>query len=378
LTEADALHLRVSDRSTNCPAAMRVGLCNRSTEAHSRKTSQPKNFTAEGSSRSNTSSKAAYAQGQARVSAQLINAETGAHLWAENFEGTADNVFALQDAITRSLAGAIAPKLLLAELERAKRDPDENPRVYLGRGWASLFKWTRVGNAEAVRLLRKAMALDPEFVLAPAAAALCYNFAKSFGCLEGLPGGSAEGARLARQALVLGKDDVIALCAGGFGIAYLDEDLDGAFDAIDRAVAINSATASPWAMRAFLHVFRGEQHSALRDFQQAAELSPRDPRLFAWQTAAAYAHFFEGRYERASALANKTIREQPGYLPALRLAAASAALDDRLDQARKLMERLREIDPLKRCADLATQFPLMRKQDFEKLAQGLERAGLPA
>jgi tetratricopeptide (TPR) repeat protein len=140
---------------------------------------------------------------------------------------------------------------------------------------------------------------------------------------------------------VLGKDDVIALCAGGFGIAYLDGDLDGAFDAIDRAVAINSATASPWAMRAFLHVFRGEQHSALRDFQQAAELSPRDPRLFAWQTAAAYAHFFEGRYERASALANKTIREQPGYLPALRLAAASAALDDRLDQARKLMELCR-------------------------------------
>lgn len=319
-----------------------------------------------------------HAQGQARVSAQLINAETGAHLWAENFEGAADNVFALQDAITRSLAGAIAPKLLLAELERAKRDPDENPRVYLGRGWASLFKWTREGNAEAVRLLRKAMALDPEFALAPAAAALCYNFAKSFGWLEGLPGGSAEGARLARQALVLGKDDVIALCAGGFGIAYLDGDLDGAFDAIDRAVAINSATANPWAMRAFLHVFRGEQHSALRDFQQAAELSPRDPLLFAWQTAAAYAHFFEGRYEQASALANKTIREQPGYLPALRLAAASAALDDRLDQARKLMERLREIDPLKRCADLATQFPLMRKQDFERLAHGLERAGLPA
>jgi tetratricopeptide (TPR) repeat protein len=294
------------------------------------------------------------------------------------FEGAVDNVLASQDAITRKLAGAIASKLLQAELERTKRDPDENPFVYVGRGMANLVKWTRDGNAEALRLLRRAMDLDPEFALASALASQCYTFAKSFGWLEGLPGGRDEGARLARQALMLGKDDAIALTAGGFAIAYLEGDLDGAFDALDRAVAINSAIAAPWAMRAYLHVFRGEQDSALKDFQQATELSPRDPLLFAWQTAAAYAHFFEGRYEQASALANKTIREQPGFLTALRVAAASAALDDHVDQAHKLMGRLREIDPLKRCVDLGTQIPLMRKRDFDRLAQGLERAGLPA
>src|SRR5262245_16450798 len=118
-----------------------------------------------------------------RIAGQLIEAASAAHLWADRFEGTIEDVFELQDKVTASVVGAIAPKLLQAEIDRARRKPTESLDAYdsLLRGLASFRKWTREGNDEALRLFYKAIELDPDYSLAYAGAASCIAERKGFG-----------------------------------------------------------------------------------------------------------------------------------------------------------------------------------------------------
>ena len=154
------------------------------------------------------------AANRVRITAQLIDAATGAHLWADRFDGSLEDIFDLQDELTESVVGAIAPKLEQAEIERAKRKPTESLDAYdyYLRGLANLRAKTREANNEALRLFYKAIELDPDFASAYGMAAWCYAPA------QGPTAGwstrfkrLAEAARLARRAVELGKDDAVAL-----------------------------------------------------------------------------------------------------------------------------------------------------------------------
>jgi len=163
-----------------------------------------------------------------RITAQLVDALTGAHLWADRFDGALKDIFELQDKVTESVVGAIAPRLEQAEIERSKRKPTESLDAYdyYLRGMASIYQWTRESTSKALSLFYRAIELDPDFALAYAAAAMCYNQRKNNNWMIDRPSEIAETARLARRAVRLGKDDAFALCTSGNALAYVVHEVD--------------------------------------------------------------------------------------------------------------------------------------------------------
>ena len=319
------------------------------------------------------------AANRVRLTGQLIDATTGAHLWAERFEGTIDDIFELQDQVTSSVVGAIAPQLERAEIERAKRKPTENLNAYdyYLRGMANLHRGSREAIDEALPLYEKAMQLDPDFAPAYAMAAWCYFWRKVNGWVSDRAIEVAEGTRLARRAVELGRDDAVALTRAGHALAHLTGDLDLGIAALDRAVMLNPNLAAAWFIGGYLRVWHGETDSAVEQFDRALRLSPLDPETYRMQAGMAMAHLFAGRIEAASSWAEKALRDLPSFLLAVAIVAASHALGSRLDEARRAMEHLRKLDPTLRIANLRDWLPIHRAEDLAVFADGLRKAGLP-
>lgn len=314
-----------------------------------------------------------------RFTGQLIDSSTGAHLWADRFEGTLEDIFDLQDQMTTSVMGAIAPTLEQAEIERSKSKPTESLDAYdyFLRGMASFYRGTKDATSEALGQFSKAMELDPNFAAASGMAAQCYFWRKAHGWMTDRAQEIAEGVRLARRAVELGKDDAIALARGGHSLAHLAGDLDGGIAYIDRALALNPNLAAAWHLGGFLRVFRGEPDMAMKYLAQTMRLSPLDVEIHRMQTGMAFAEMFKGRFDDASTWADKAMREMPDYTPALSAAAASHALAGRMEEASRAMQRLRQLDPVLRVSNLKDWLPVRRPEDLAKWAQGMEMAGLP-
>jgi TolB-like protein/Tfp pilus assembly protein PilF len=315
-----------------------------------------------------------------RISGQLIDALTGAHLWADRSDGALEDIFDLQDQVTASVIGAIAPKLEQAEIERAKRKPTENLDAYDYhlRAMASLYQWTKESNNEALRLFSRAIELDPNFAAAYGMAAWCYVWRRTQGWVTDGAQEAAEATRLARRAVELGKDDAIALSAGGYALAHIAGDLDGGAAFIERALVLNPNLAGTWLNSGWVRVWLGEPEMAIEHLARAMRLSPFDPILFRMQGATASAHFSSGRYDEASSWAEKALRENPNLQQALRTAAASHALAGRLQEAQKAIARMRELDPDLCISNIKDRLPAFRRpQDFARYAEGLRKAGVP-
>ena len=315
-----------------------------------------------------------------RITGQLIDADHGAHLWAERFEGTLDDIFELQDQVAASVVGAIAPQMELAEIERAKRKPTENLNAYdyYLRGMADLHLGTREAIDEALPLFEQAIKLDPDFASAYAMAAWCYFWRKVNGWMTDPPREAAEGARLARRAVELGRDDAVALTRGGHALAHLGGGgLDGGIALLDRAVMLNPNLAAAWFLGGYLRVWNGEHDSAIAHFTRAMRLSPLDPETYRMQAGMAMAHMLSARFDAASSLADESSRDLPSFLMVVAVAAASHALAGRLDQGRRAMDRVRQLDPALRISNLKDWLPIQREEDLAIFADGLRKAGLP-
>jgi len=314
-----------------------------------------------------------------RISGQLIDTRTGAHLWADRFDGALEDIFDLQDRVTASVVSAVAPKLERVEIERAKRKPTESLDAYdyYLRGVGSANPYTREGDNEALRLFYRAIELDPDFAVAYGWAAWIFVSRKSNGWMTDRALEIAEATRLARRAVELGDDDAAALCWGGFALAYVAYELNDGIAYLDRALLLNPNLAAAWYVSAWLRVYFGEPEDAIDRLARAIRLSPLDPLIFRMHAGIAYAHFFAGRYDEASSWAEKAVRARPTWLTAVRGAAASHALAGRLDEARKHMARMRELDPALCISNLKDLLPLRRMEDFTKWAEALRKAGLP-
>jgi TolB-like protein/DNA-binding winged helix-turn-helix (wHTH) protein len=316
-----------------------------------------------------------------RITAQLIDASTGAHLWADHFDGGLEDIFDLQDQVTASVVGAIAPKLEQAEIERAKRKPTGSLDAYdyFLRGMASMHRMTREATSEALELFARATELDPDFASPCGVAAFCYVVRKINGWTTDRNHEIAEAARLAWRAAELGKDDAVALAFGGAALGYVAGDLEGAIALIDRALVLNPNLAVGWYASGTVRAFRGgEPDVAIAHLQRAMRLSPFDPFMFTMQGVTAFAHFFAGRYDEATAWAEKAFWERPNILATLRIAAASNALAGRVEEARKAIARALELDPEMRVSNLEGRIGWFRRpEDFAKYADALRKAGLP-
>ena len=313
-----------------------------------------------------------------RITAQLIDASTGIHLWAERFDGGLEDVFELQDQVAARVVGEIAPKLEQAEIERANRKPTQNLDAYDNflRGLANVHQWTRAANDEALRLFYKAIELDHRFASAYGMAAWCYIWRKLNGWVIDGAQESSEGARLARHAVELGKDDAVALSRGGHALVWFVRDLDNGAAYIDRALVLNPNLAAAWNLSGWVRAYRGELDLAIEHHARAMSLSPLDPILYNMHVGIAFAHFLAGRYHEAIGWANSALREQPNNPAANRVLAASNALASHLSEAHEAMAHMRELDPSLRVSNLGEVFPL-RPDDLAKFAEGLRKAGLP-
>ncbi len=320
------------------------------------------------------------AANRVRIGGQLIDGSTGAHLWADRFEGALEDIFDLQDQVTASVVGAIAPRLEQAEIERAKRKPTESLDAYdcYLRGMASFYQLTREGTSEALRMFYRAIELDPEFASAHGMAAWCYRARKGNGWMTDREQEIAETARLARRAAELGRDDAAALTQAGMALAFVVGDLDDGSAFIDRSLALNPNLAAAWFQSGWTRIYLGEPDLAIEHLARAMRLSPLDPFFGMMQSATAHAHFYAGRYDVASSWAGMALRDRPNYIDALRIAAASNALAGRLEQARNVLARLRQLDPALRVSNLRDRLgPFRRPEDPAKYEEGLRRAGLP-
>jgi TolB-like protein/Tfp pilus assembly protein PilF len=320
------------------------------------------------------------ASNRLRITAQLIDATTGIHLWADRFEGAIEDIFDVQDQVTTSVVGAITPSVERAEIERALLKSTSNLAAYdhYMRGIASSYQWTNEATSEALRQFNKAIELDPKFALAYALATACYSWRKINGWMTDPAGEIAETKQLAEHAIRLGQDDAQVLGWTGAALSSVVGEFDEGIALIERALQLNPNLMDAWLSSGLARLASGEWEVAIDHFARAMRLSPFDPMLFTMQQGIAVGHFSTGRYEEAAAWAAKSLGGYPTDSRAWRIMAASHALSDRQEQAQKAMGRLRELEPTLRLATLKLQLSSWRSHGARaKMEEGLRIAGLP-
>jgi TolB-like protein/class 3 adenylate cyclase len=211
-----------------------------------------------------------------RITGQLIDSATGAHLWADRFDGKLEDIFDLQDQVTSKVVAAIAPKLEKAEIERAKRKPTDNLDAYdyYLRGLAGVHQWTPEANTEALANFHQAIELDPSFASAYALAARCYAQRKTSGWVTDRAHDIAEARRLARRATELDRDDAEALCAAGFAFADVVGEIEFGNALIDKALLLNQNLATAWYFSGWVRIWLGEPEEAMTELLEHCGLAP--------------------------------------------------------------------------------------------------------
>jgi len=317
-----------------------------------------------------------------RIVMQLTDASTGGHIWADRFDGELRDVFEIQDRVTSQVAAMIAPAVYAVEMERAQRKPPENLTAYdyhlraLRRFRANLNE-----NREALKLLRNAIDLDPEYGAAYGLAARCYQMQKVFGWVPPTdPELLVEGPRLANLAIEHGKSDSEALWMAGHVLAYINGEHEHGLSLIEKSLALNPSSASAWISSCFIRSYLpGQTETALEHFGRAQRLNPLDSMHHIHWTAAAEAYFTAGRYEEACVAADNTLREMPTYPPGLRMKVSSCGMLGRIIEAQVYVQRLLAVNPGVTVALQRAYWekPLHRKpQALEAHLEGLRRAGL--
>jgi TolB-like protein/class 3 adenylate cyclase len=318
-------------------------------------------------------------RGKVRITGQLIDATNGAHLWADRFDGDLEDIFDLQDQVTISVVGAIAPRVEQAEIERArsKSTSDLDAYDYFLRGMANFNQATKGGIENSLKDYLKAIELDPTYVAPCSWAVVAYSRRKQGLWMEDEDVETADGIRLSRRAIELGKDDAVALCAGGFGLAYLGGELDAGLALTDRALALNPNLAVAWMSSGWIRSYIGEPDTAIKHLAYGMRLSPLDSQRFQFYMATCLAMRCAGRYEEAAAWATKILQEHPNYVPAMWTYAVAAALAGRIEDARATMARALQIDPSVRLSKMSILSVLRRSEDRSNVCEGARLAGMP-
>ncbi len=313
-----------------------------------------------------------------RISGQLIDTATGTHLWADRFDGMLEDVFDLQDHITSSVVGAIAPKLEQAEIQRAKQKPTESQDAYdhFLRGMIGIHKWSREGSDEALTHFYKAFTIDPGYAAAYGMAARAYVQRNAGGWMGDRILEAAETKRTANKAAELGQDDALALSAAGLAycdLAGLIEDGDAL---IDRALSLNPNLASAWLNSGWTKTALGEPELGIERIEKAQRLSPNDPHKSSFQAAKAYALVCAGRSAEAYISAKAAARERPGFLLYECIAVVSAALSDNAQDAKEILVRLLNTHPTLRLSNVNAILTFRRIEDISLWESGMRQAGL--
>ena len=312
-----------------------------------------------------------------RITAQLIEAETGGHLWADKFDGSLADVFDLQDQITAGVVAAIEPSLRKAEIERAKRRRPDSLDVYdlYLRALDQAFSFTPAGRTAALAMLDAAIARDPGYAEAHGVAAWCRQQRFLWG------GRSLEdraAALLHAEAVATSQtDDATALAFAAFAMSALGGNHDAAFAMLDRALGQNPNSAMAHTVSAIVNATAGRWQHAAEHGHRALRLSPFDPLRYMSEIAIAATALMAGDTEAALAGVRRALAANPVFAPARTVEAVCLIRLGRDAEARDSVRHVLEIAPDTRIATLRERLLLANSLGFEQIAADLLAAGLP-
>jgi TolB-like protein/class 3 adenylate cyclase len=306
-----------------------------------------------------------------RITAQLIEAETGAHLWADRFDGSLEDVFELQDKIAVSVAGIIEPALQAAEMRRSATRPTTDLSAYdlYLRALATIWPVTKERLFEALGLLKQAIAIDPRYGPALSWATICHLRLVGDGWAEAPETNRRKAIDLARQALQAGGDDPGILANAALVLGQFGEDIGAMIGLVDRALTLNPSFARGWYLSGAIRSFAGEHDLAIEHIATSLRLSPRE-RMGQPLSVMGLAYFFKRQFDEAAANLLLAIQDNPGSTNPYRYLAACYAHMGRLDEARAVVAKLRANTPLVMPSDL----PYRNRKDRELLLSGLRLA----
>jgi TolB-like protein/class 3 adenylate cyclase len=306
-----------------------------------------------------------------RITAQLIEAETGAHLWADRFDGLLDDVFDLQDKVAINVAGVIEPALQAAEARRSAARPTNDLTAYdlYLRALAMYYPITKERLLNALELLQRATAIDPRCGSALSLAAMCQMRLVRENWAEEPEDASRDAVKLARQALQTAEDDPGVLANAAFVLANFGEDIGTMMGLIDRALTLSPSFSRGWFLSGVLRLWAGQHDLAIEHAETALRLSPRE-RMGTPLSLIGEANFFKRAFDEAASNLLLSIQENPGYPHSYRVLAACYVHMGRLDEARAIVTRLRAIDP----HPVPSAAQLRRPADRELFLSGLRRA----
>ena len=310
-----------------------------------------------------------------RITAQLVDVSTGAHIWAERYDRRLNDIFVVQDEITASVAGTIEPALLAAEGVRAEARSIDDLDAWdlVARALYHFWKMTAAQSEMAIALLRQAVTRHPDY--APAHSMLAWALAYSSYVGWRPTGHEHQHAReLAQRALILDEKDPRAYQTLGF-LAALDRQTDEAVRHLKVAIDLNPNFAAVYHTLALALLLGGRPEEALDYCEQAARRSPRDWARLMMRVMAA-AHYFVGRYDEAVKCAKEGLERRPGSLPGYRILCASLAQAGRIEEARAAMATLRELHPGISIAWVRKWVPHPDRQ-MAHFVDGLRKAGMP-
>ena len=313
-----------------------------------------------------------------RVTAQLIDGETGRHIWADKFDRELDDIFAMQDEITAAITNIVAPSFLAAETNRAKRKAPENLDSWdlVLRGNWHFGRISAAGYNEAKRLYHGALALDPDN--SNALVGLAHTLVWEVGAVMASdPGGSSkEGYRLAQRALEIDEDNAWAHMAMARAHHILHEN-DKSLIECETALRLNPNLAAAEGFLALVLAHLAEYDRARQHVDRALRLSPRDPEKPFWQLALVVAALVAGRYEEYLDEARRMVEVMPEFLPGMRHYAVAHAKCDRMDEAQAMMQRIVAAAPKDTVSSVGQSIPIVDPVARRYFLTGLEKAGLP-
>ena len=281
-----------------------------------------------------------------RITAQLIEAETGAHLWADHFDGALGDVFDLQDTVAVNVAGVIEPALQAAEGRRPAGRPTNDLTAYdlYLRALATYYPITRERMFEALVLLRQAIAIDRHCGPALSLAAVCHMRLFREGWAEEPETTSRKGVDLARRALQVAQDDPGILANAAFVLANFGEDIGAMIGLVERALTLTPSFSRGWFLSSVLRLWAGQPDLAIEHAETSLRLSPRE-RMGTPLSSIGEAYFFKREFDKAVPKLLLSIQDHPGFAHSYRVLAACYAQMGHLDEARAIVARLRAITP---------------------------------
>jgi adenylate cyclase len=315
-----------------------------------------------------------------RITGQLIDAASGAHLWADRFDGALEDVFDLQDRVASSVVGAINPSVIRAEIERVNRKPPSSLDAYdyWLRGLAAARLFTKEGNDQAIALYEQAIKLDPQFALARANLGTALLDRTVYGWSNDPAASASRSVECARTALALGTSDPLVLSHVAICLMFCGGEVEFAHSLFEETIRLDPNRMFAWIWGGWAKLLLGDHHAAIKYAERAQRLSPIDPSVMFAEHVLAMANFFLGNYEDGLKFAVSFGRRNPNHLACLRVQIVCNVHLGNIEAAKTLWRELAVRCPSERVSDVPKpyRFPA-RPEDVAKYQEALRLAGMP-